>query len=136
MESLLFTDSSSHICCRNSCRPQRRTKTSRTHRITKTSRTHRKTRRTRTSRTHRITRISRTHNRARFFRTYRKTKISRANKSNSRPASPTQTKIYSQADSMNRATEDVDQLECSYRGELDYLASTSEDALYFLGDPE
>jgi len=121
---------------------------SRTHWINKDSRTHW---RTRTSRTQRITRISRTHRRARTSRICRRTKISRANKFNYRPASPTtdqpvqlqtsqsnyrpaspttdqpvqlQTKIYSQAGSMNRATGDLEQLKCGYRGELDYPATS------------
>ena len=34
--------------------------------------------------------------------------------------------MHSPAGSMNRATGDLEQLECSYRGELDFLASTSE----------
>ena len=37
---------------------------------------------------------------------------------------------------MNRATGDLKQLECSYRGELDYPASTSEAALNSPEDPE
>ena len=37
--------------------------------------------------------------------------------------------MHSPAGSMNRATGDLEQLECSYRGELDFLASTSEAAL-------
>ena len=46
-----------------------------------------------------------------------------------------QTKIYSQAGSINRATGDLEQLECSYREELDYPASTSEAALYSSEEP-
>ena len=37
---------------------------------------------------------------------------------------------------MNRATGDLEQLECSNRGELDYPASTSEAVLYSPEDPE
>ena len=37
---------------------------------------------------------------------------------------------------MNRATRDLEQIECSYRGELDYPASTSKAALYSLEDSE
>ena len=46
-----------------------------------------------------------------------------------------QSKIYSPAGSINTATGDMEQLECQYRGELDYPASTSEAALYSPEDP-
>ena len=59
IETLIFTDRYSHICCRNSCRKHRRTSTSRTLR------------------------------RARTSRTYKRTRISKANKSNNSRASPT-----------------------------------------------
>ena len=84
--TLIFTDNSSHICCRNSCRTHRRTWTSRSHRRTWTSRSHRRTwtsrshRRTRTSRSHRRTRTSSTHRRTRTSRTHRRTRTSRTHR--------------------------------------------------------
>ena len=87
--------------------------------------------------TPRRTKTYKTHSRTRTSRTHRIARISSTNKSNYGPASPTTDQdIFSSGFYEQSYYRDLEQIEFSYRGELDYPASTSEATLYSPEDSE